>query len=333
MTTLDTSKRVVLCIDLAHFRARMSQSAEWAAAMVRRGNAGLPAVKRIVLEGAGVDFSILPAAGRKLLIQLAGASALDTFVHVLGAHSAHPTYEQLSDASDKVLDSHAVYEVVCALEFVVLDNYPAAALAKRLIDERFLDVLPVLPEKPEPRQPVEKKPRTAPKVAKVAAKKAKPSSAPVTYKKKKGDATPIADTPTSGPRKIAVASLPVTRREPPLTLVPKKERESVTFDHPLVGKIVRIDLPFLDWDDQPTGNPHAFKNRRCLVVGVGPDFLIVRGIFSLDRDDRTLFRSWRKYMDHQSYISRHNQVVKMDLSTIRIPRKEAIPIDEWNDIV
>jgi hypothetical protein len=83
MTTLDTSKRVVLCIDLAHFRARMSQSAEWAAAMARRGNAGLPAVKRIVLEGAGVDFSLLPAAGRKLLIHLAGASALDTFVNVL----------------------------------------------------------------------------------------------------------------------------------------------------------------------------------------------------------------------------------------------------------
>ena len=324
--------RLVLSIDIPAFRTQMASSNAWKAFVNRRDIDGSIAIRRILLEGAAVDLPRLSPGARKNLVYLAGASALDAFIEVLGDSSSNPSFDQLAAASDEVLKSHQMYEVVCALGFAVVDNFVAEPHANQLISERFLDSLPIAPEKPMPIRHSHEKVRTSPKSKKVV-KKAVPTGTRSAYKRTRNSGRKEVDSPTEISQPAAQAILPVSRRQPPLTMVRRDKRQSVSFTHHLVGKIARIDLPFLDKDDQPIDDPNAYKNRRCLVIGVGPDFVVVRGIFSDDRFDRTFFRSWRRYMDHRSYISQTNQVVQIDTNTVRVSNSEPIPTDEWNDIV
>jgi hypothetical protein len=80
-------------------------------------------------------------------------------------------------------------------------------------------------------------------------------------------------------------------------------------------------------------DPRAWKNRRCLITGVGPDFVVVRGIFSNNHATRTLLGSWRLFMDKPSYVSSRDQVVWSSSSKPTDVSRAPIPVQDWNVIL
>ena len=85
----------------------------------------------------------LPAV--RALLELLAARPLERVIHDLGDHASDPTYEQLSDAVDRLLGDGATNDdIVALLTFVIGEEFPASAHCRRLLGERAEFDLPTL---------------------------------------------------------------------------------------------------------------------------------------------------------------------------------------------
>jgi hypothetical protein len=326
-------KQVVVAIDLDHLRGRARSEGLLTKQSAWRAVIGFDTCKRFLNTPTARSVTQLSPAGWQVCIDLAGSRALDELIGALGRAKDNPTYEQLSRAVAVVSESCERYELLAALAGVVLRGAHAAVPARQIIDELYSDLLsevtinaPVVHTfDPEPREP-------RPQRAKPKPAKASPASPRPTYRRRRNEFPPEEFEPLR-PTLDSTRALDVTRKVPTLTLVPAPYRARTDVTHFLVGRIARLDLPFLDLDDMPLNDPSAWKNRRCLITGVGPDFVVVRGIFSLDHPTRTLLGSWRRFMDKPSYVSSHDQVVLASRAKPTNVSREPIPVADWNGIL
>ena len=165
--------------------------------------------------------------------------------------------------------------------------------------------------------------RQARREAEKAKKKA--AQTPVVHSKKKPAAA-----------KQPKASVPSTPT-PPVVLAVDRRRyiftplESSTFDteHPLVGSVVHTEVPFSAVD--PTQPEVSAKERFALVLGVGENELLIRGIYSKETPSRQLFGAWRRLgLDHVSYIDQDRLMISSLSSSYA--KVGYLTDEEWNSL-
>ena len=220
-------------------------------------------------------------------------------------------------------------EVVAVLAYAIGEGFPAAPHCLRLLDER-----PewALPDVRAARPPAVLAPRVADEEmraqrrARRAERKRAPSSPPPPRRVRAAKASdPPRGRVATPPTEVAETVPAVTRRRMALT-----PAESARFDpdHPLVGAIVMVELPFDAVDpDQPEVRS---KERPALVVAASGDAVLVRGIFSSPSTTRSLFAPWRRAgLDHPSYLDVARVALTVsDQGTLN--RVGRVTDEEWN---
>jgi hypothetical protein len=99
-------------------------------------------------------------------------------------------------------------------------------------------------------------------------------------------------------------------------------------DHPLVGTVLLVDVPFDAVDpEQPEANS---KERPALVVAGSKDEVLVRPIYSNQSPSRSVFQPWRRVgLDHVSFID--DARIGVSLASTESQRSLAqLTIEEWN---
>ncbi len=266
------------------------------------------------------------------MLEVMAHETLDRVVDVLGDNAELPTKEQLSDAiatvqGEGVDDNH----VVALLAFAIANEFPAGPHCVALLEERSTWALPPLPEVVKSGALLQEKVSNdevkAQRQARREAEKAKKKAAqtPVVHSKKKPAAA-----------KQPKASVPSTPT-PPVVLAVDRRRyiftplESSTFDteHPLVGSVVHTEVPFSAVD--PTQPEVSAKERFALVLGVGENELLIRGIYSKKTPSRQLFGAWRRLaLDHVSYIDQDRLMISSLSSSYA--KVGYLTDEEWNSL-
>jgi hypothetical protein len=102
-------------------------------------------------------------------------------------------------------------------------------------------------------------------------------------------------------------------------------------DHPLVGTVVLVDVPFDAVDpDQPEATS---KERPALVVAVSKDDVLVRPIYSNQAPSRSVFQPWRRVgLDHVSFIDDARVGVPVASTESQRPLAQ-LTVDEWNALL
>jgi hypothetical protein len=269
------------------------------------------------------------------MLEVMAHETLDRVVEVLGDNAELPTKEQLSDAITTVQaegadDNH----VVALLAFAIANEFPASPHCVSLLDERAEWKLPELPEVVKLGSLLQEKESNdeikAQRQARRAAEKAK----------KKVVATPVVHTKKKSPTPVTKAQPAVTTSTPPslaasLTIDRRKyiftplESASFDTDHPLVGFVIHTEVPFSEVD--PTQPEVSAKERYALVLGVGENELLIRGVYSKETPRRHLFGAWRRLgLDHVSYIDENRLIISNANGSIA--KVGELTNDEWNAI-
>jgi hypothetical protein len=273
-----------------------------------------------------------PMAAVRALLELLAMAPLERVIELLGEHAESPTYEQLATAIDELLSSGSSNDdAVAVLAYAVGESFPAAAHCRQLFEEREAFALPELPEVVAPTvlaAPREvsaelREQRRARREEEKRRKKPGTPTRPPRPAKAKHAAPPRSDT-TAAP---TVAPEPTERRR--LLLTPL---ESARFDedHPLVGSILLVDVPFDSLDpDQPDATS---KERPALVVAVSNDEVLVRPIYSNQAPTRSVFTAWRRIgLDHVSFVDDTRVAVTLPALGLQRPLGQ-LTVTEWNAV-
>lgn len=278
--------------------------------------------------------STAPIAAVKGLLEMLAVAPLEKTIELLGEHAESPTYDQLSDAIDQLLASGATSDdVVAVLAYAIGESFPAAPHCRRLFEEREALALPELPDVvaptvlAPPRQVgLEiREQRRARREEEKRRKKSASSARPPRPTKAKGaptrpDAT--ATTPAS-----VTSPLPEERRR--LLLTPL-EIARFDGDHPLVGAVLVVEIPF-DAEDREQPDVKS-KDRPVLVVAASSEELLVRPVYSNLSPARTLFQPWRRVgLDHVSYIA-DARVVVANPANGPLQQLGQLTTPEWNSL-
>jgi hypothetical protein len=305
-----------------------------------KGNNKLQAVVgmplRTLQQGRDVTTFALsaPIAAVKGMLELLAMSPLEQVVEALGDHADSPSYEQLSTAVDGLLTNGQTNDdIVAVLTFAIGEEFPAAPHCRRLLEERPEFQLPPLPDNAVPasllvpkeidaevreqrraRREEEKKRRSAAAVRPVRPPKVKRTEKPKPVKAVKA---PV--------REMVVAE--VERRR--IILTPG-ELASFNPDHPLVGSVVLVEIPFDSVD--PAQPDQKSKQRPAVVVGASNERILVQGVYSNQTPTRVLFQPWRRLgLDHVSYID--SSRVSLAVAPHEMEHLGKLSEDEWNTLV
>jgi hypothetical protein len=270
-----------------------------------------------------------PMAAARALLEVMAMTPLEAVIELLGDHAEHPTFEQLSTAIDQFLgDGGSIDDALSVLAYAIGEGFPAAAQCRQLISERDEFSLPEVPEmhtstvlaaprevSPEIRE--QRKQRR--EEEKRRKKPATPPRAPRSAKPK--NSAPPRSNATVSP---VVASAPESRRRALLTPL---EESRFDANHPLVGSVVVIDVPFDALD--PIQPDVTSKERPALVIAASGDELLVRALYSHTSPARSIFTPWRRVgLDHVSYIDDARLAVPLGPEALR-PLGQ-LTTAEWN---
>jgi hypothetical protein len=273
-----------------------------------------------------------PMAAVRGLLEVIAMTPLEKVIELLGEHAEHPSYEQLSAAIDEYLTSGAsTDDVVSVLAYAIGDAFPAAAHCRRLLAEREEFALPELPEVQAPTvlaAPREVSPeireqrRQRREEEKRRKKLATPPRAPRSAKPK--NSAPPRPSSNASP---VVAGAPEPRRRVLLTPL---EESRFNADHPLVGSIVVVEVPFDALD--PVQPDLTAKERPSLVVAASGKELLVRPLYSDASPTRAIFAPWRRVgLDHVSYVDTVRVAVAHGAEPLR-PLGQ-LTTAEWNALL
>jgi hypothetical protein len=273
-----------------------------------------------------------PSAAIRATLEILALAPLEAIIGLLGDHSENPNYEQLVTAIDAFLASDGtVDDAVAVLAYAVGESFPAAAQCRRLLDEREEFALPALPDVTAPSvlaAPREvsaevREQRRARREEEKRRKKPGSPSRPPRPAKTKHVVPPRVEAPASGA--VAVAPSSLVRR--PLQLTPL-ESSRYDADHPLVGTVLLVDVPFDAID--PAQPEASSKERPALVVAASNDEALVRPIYSNQSPSRSVFQPWRRVgLDHVSFIDDARVGVSMTSAESQRPLAQ-LTVDEWN---
>ncbi|HUY43586.1 MAG TPA: hypothetical protein VMU98_07480 [Acidimicrobiales bacterium] len=272
-----------------------------------------------------------PAAAVKALLEFVSNAALERVVAQLGEHADNPSYDELVAALDALLaEGMSDDEVVSVLALAICEEFPASAHCRRLLAEREGWSLPALPERevaapasPRTPRPEIKEQRKARREAQKQRKK--PQSPPRPLKVKR----PAPASPAHPPSASAViVSTPAPQRHYRLT---PRELERFDAEHPLVGSLVIVEVPF-DAVDPERPEVHS-KERPALVVAASSEELLVRAVYSNPSTTRSLFAPWRRLgLDHHSYLDDVRVEVRVDPGSAGASLG-VLSDDEWNELI
>ncbi|HEY5104512.1 MAG TPA: hypothetical protein VII65_05645, partial [Acidimicrobiales bacterium] len=121
---------------------------------------------------------------------------------------------------------------------------------------------------------------------------------------------------------------PVVTEERRRLLFTPLEQARFDVDHPLVGTVLVLDVPFdVPDSDQPDVTS---KDRPVLVVAASSQELLVRPLYSNTSPSRTVFQPWRRLgLDHVSYIE-DTRVVISDVHFDALHQLGQLTTSEWN---
>jgi hypothetical protein len=270
-----------------------------------------------------------PMAAVRGLLEVIAMTPLEKVIELLGEHSEHPTYEQLSVAIDEFLATGgSIDDAVSVLAYAIGDAFPATAHCRQLLAEREEFALPELPEmqaptvlaaprevSPEIREQRKHRREEEKRRKKVAAPPRAPRSA-----RPKNSAPPR---PSANATPVA-ASAPESRRRVLLTPL---EESRFNADHPLAGSIVVVEVPFDALD--PVQPDVTAKERPALVVAASSEELLVRPLYSNASPTRAIFAPWRRVgLDHVSYVDDIRVAVPVGAEPLR-PLGQ-LTTGEWN---
>jgi hypothetical protein len=275
-----------------------------------------------------------PLAAVRGLLEVMALAPLEATIELLGDHAESPTYEQLCEAIDQLIASGSSNDdVVAVLAHAIGASFPAAPHCRRLLDERPELTLPSLPEVVAPTvlapprevsAEIREQRRNRREDEKRKKKSASSARPPRPTKAKGGSTRP--DAGASKPTSVA----PMTTEERRRLLLTPLESSRFDADHPLVGAVLVVEIPFDARDeDQPDVKS---KDRPVLVVAASNDELLVRPIFSNPSPARTLFQPWRRVgLDHVSYVADERVVVTNDANE-PLQQLAQLTTPEWNSL-
>jgi hypothetical protein len=275
-----------------------------------------------------------PMAAVRALLELLAMAPLERVVELLGDHAESPNYEQLAAAIDGLLASGSTNDdAVAVLAYAVGESFPAAPHCRRLFEEREAFTLPELPEVAAPT--VLAPPR---EVSAELREQRRARREEEKRRKKPGTPTrpprPAKTKSVAPPRGVAATTTrhvsdpaPLERRR--LLLTPL---ESARFDadHPLVGSVLLVDVPYDALD--PAQPDTTSKERPALVVAGSSDEVLVRPIYSNQSPTRSVFQAWRRIgLDHVSFID--DARVAVANPSVDLQRSLGqLSVAEWNAI-
>jgi hypothetical protein len=255
---------------------------------------------------------------------------LEKVINALGDHADSPSFEQLSGAIDAVQgDGSTVDDVVAVLAFAIVEEFPAAAHCRRLLEERSDLILPELPEEVLSSTPI------APKETDPEIKEQRRRRREEEKKRKRG---PTSQRP---PRPTKAKPAPKVREKSPersgtgdgvsearrRIIFTPAELDRFDPEHQLVGSVVIVEVPFDATD--PAMPEQKSKERPALVVAANADSLLVRPIYSSPAPSRKLLQAWRRLgLDHVCYVD--DARVALSASTESLERVGRLNDQEWN---
>lgn len=271
-----------------------------------------------------------PPAALRALIELMALAPLERIVTLLGDHAESPTFDELEAALDALVAAGSTRDdALAVLSFAVCEAFPAAPHCRRILAERAEFALAPLPEvavtsplaPPHEVTPEVREQRRLRRDEEKRRRKANATGRPPRGAKPKSLAPPVPSAAVAAPATLAVAG----RR--PVILTPL-ERSRVDPEHPLVGTVIVVDVPFDAHD--PVRSEVASKERPAVVVAASELELLVRPIYSHPSPTRSVFTPWRRVgLDHVSYI---------DVSRVGVARSDSsalhqlgrLTTSEWN---
>jgi len=270
------------------------------------------------------------------LLELMAIGPQEKVVTLLGDHADSPSFEQLSGALDQmVAEGSSNDELVALLAFAVTEKFPAAGHCQRILEERPEFELPSLPEvevahtllSPKETDPEVREQRRARREQERQRKKGPTSSRPPRPAKTKAGADAVAARDRASNAPVAPAAATERRRY----LLTPLESERFDPNHPHVGTVVLVDVPFDAVD--PATPEVSSKNRPAVVVAANDDALLVRPIYSNAGSTRSLFQPWRRLgLDHVSYVDDARVVVPLAVDEPLV-RKGQLTDLEWNSLL
>ena len=275
-----------------------------------------------------------PIAAVKGLLEMLAVAPLEKTIELLGEHAESPTYDQLSDAVDQLLASGATSDdVVAVLAYAIGESFPAAPHCRRLFEEREVLALPELPDVVAPTV------LAAPRQVSAEIREQRRARREEEKRRKKTGSSARPPRPTKAKGGPARADARATTPASVTRLVPEERRrllltplEIARFDddHPLVGAVLVVEIPF-DAEDREQPDVKS-KDRPVLVVAASSEELLVRPIYSNLSPARTLFQPWRRVgLDHVSYIADARVVVAKPAN---VPPQQLgqLTTPEWNSL-
>jgi hypothetical protein len=268
----------------------------------------------------------LPAV--RAVLELLALEPLEKVVEALGDHAESPTFEQLSEAIEQVRASGTGDDdVVAVLCFAVGEAFPAAPHCRRLLEEREEWRLPELPAVASttlvaPSREVDPALKEARRQRREQQRRKKVTSAPPRHAK--APKATLRDDQRVDARATETPSV-IERRSARLT-----PRESALYEtaHPLAGSVILALVPFDAVD--PAAEEATAKERPALVVAASANGALVRGIYSQQFANRSVFAPWRRLrLDHVSFIS--DERVGVELASAPVVLGE-LTSEEWNGL-
>ena len=282
------------------------------------------------------DFAAkAPIAAVRALTEILAAGPLDDVVRELAEHADNPTFDQLSDAIDRLsAQGVGVDSIVAVLSFAVGEEFAAAPHCRRLLEERPPLELPTLPASApagtlaSPKE-VDPQIRAQRQARREAQRQQRQRKSPPTRPSRPGKSAPSAVVrakPVATGESPAPLPAPSPLGRRPLMLTPSESARFST-ENPLVAAVVLIEVPFDSLD--PDYAELRSKERPALVVAASESGVLVRPIYSNTFTNRTLFSPWRRLLlDHVCYIS--DDRVALDLPTPRPEELGRLSDEEWN---
>ncbi len=277
-------------------------------------------------------LSKAPVAATGFVASQLTHDALDRAIDLLGDAAANPSYEELVSALEQMRAEFDPAVLAAMLALVAAESAPAEPHCRRLLAERPEFALPdvasaqrtsLVNEKnvdPEVREQRRAR-REAERVAKQS-RSERVAGTPARMAKKKVVA-PRAE-PTAP---TASTPAPLTPRKCILT---PAEAAAVSVEHALVGSIIEM---VVNYDARDSANPtETSKARPVLVMAASESSVLVRAMYSEEREDRQLLPGWRQGgLDHPSFISSERVLLSATAATgVRFGR---LPVDAWNLIL
>ena len=275
-----------------------------------------------------------PMAAVKGLLELLALVPLEQVVEALGEHADAPSYEQLSAALDGLITNGATTdEVVALLTFAIGEGFPAAPHCRRLLEEREELWLPELPELASssslltPKE-VDAQVREQRRLRREQEKSKKKATGARAVKPVKSKRTHKESSPVSLVIAPFGSSLELVERR--RILLTPGELARFSPDHPLVGTVVLVDIPYSAVD--PEVPEQKSKQRPAVVVAASAEGVLVQGVYTNPSSTRVLFQPWRRLgLDHVCYVE--GVRVSISIGLDGLDRIGKLADDEWNSLI